>query len=180
MSHSFQNFSAVLGKVLAPSSVFCQCLRNGNRQLIIRKDLAFDCLSHDLLTVKLNAYGFSIDSLRLVQDYLENRKQRTKINSAYSSWEEILFGVSQGSILGPLLFNIFLCDLFFIMDDIDFTSYADENPPYTIGNNIEVLFSNLQNSSKILFQWVMDNQMKANPDKCHFVCSTNGTANLIC
>ena len=45
--------------------------------------------------------------------YLANRKQRTKINSSYSSWEEILFGVPQGSVLGPLLFNIFLCDMFF-------------------------------------------------------------------
>ena len=54
---------------------------------------AFDCLSHDLLIAKLNAYGFSIAALRLVQNYLSNRKQRTKINSDFSSWEEILFGV---------------------------------------------------------------------------------------
>ena len=63
---------------------------------------AFDCLSHDLLIAKLNAYGFSMAALRLVQNYLSNRKQRTKINTEYSSWEEILFGVPQGSILGPL------------------------------------------------------------------------------
>ena len=72
---------------------------------------AFDCLSHKLLIAKLHAYGFSLNALRLVHSYLTNRKQRTKINNKYSSREEILFGVPQGSILGPLLFNIFLCDL---------------------------------------------------------------------
>ena len=80
--------------------------------LLIDLSKAFDCLSHELLLAKLHAYGFSIPALRLVYSYLKNRKQRTKINSAYSYWEEILFGVPQGSILGPLLFNIFLCDIF--------------------------------------------------------------------
>ena len=71
---------------------------------------AFDC--HGLLLANLNAYGFSLPALRLVQSYLSNRKQRTKTNSEFSSWKEILFRVLQGSILGPLLFNIFLCDFF--------------------------------------------------------------------
>ena len=140
---------------------------------------AYDYLSHDLLTAKLNAYGFSIDSLRLVQDYSTNRKQRTKINSAYSSWEEILFRVPQGSILGPLLFNIFLCDLFFIMGDIDFASCANDNTPYTTGNYMEDVLFKWQTSSKILFQWFKDNQMKDNSDKYHFICSTNDTVNLV-
>ena len=72
---------------------------------------AFDCLDHELLTAKLNAYGFTLPALRLIHDYLSNRKQRTKIDDNYSSWSEI-FGVPQGQILRPLIFNIFLADLF--------------------------------------------------------------------
>ena len=77
---------------------------------------AFNCLPHDLIVAKHNACGFSLSAARLMQSYLSNRKQRTKINAAYRSWEEIIFGVLHGSILRPLLFNIFICDLFLIMN----------------------------------------------------------------
>ena len=59
------------------------------------------------------------------------------LNSEYSSWEEIMFRVTQESILGPLLFNIFLCDLFLVMENVDIVSYTDDNTPYTTGNSIE-------------------------------------------
>ena len=68
---------------------------------------AFDCLDHEFLAVKLNACGFSLTALKLVHNYLQNRKQRTKINSSYISLLEVIFGAPQGAILGALLFNIF-------------------------------------------------------------------------
>ena len=76
---------------------------------------AFDCLSHDLLIVKLRVHGLDIDSLNILQYYLSNCKKRTKVDSFYSSWEAILSGVTQESIFGPLLFNIFMCDIFLIL-----------------------------------------------------------------
>ena len=85
---------------------------------------AFDCLDHELLTAKLNAYGFSLPALRLINDYLSNRKQRTKIENTYSAWLDIIFMVPQSSILGPLLFNVFLADLFFTVNEIDIPSYS--------------------------------------------------------
>ena len=63
---------------------------------------AFDCLDHELITAKLNAYAFTLPALRIIHDYLSNRKKGTKIDDTYNSWSEMLFGVPQESILGPL------------------------------------------------------------------------------
>ena len=134
---------------------------------------ALDCLDHELLIAKLNAYGCNLPALRLIHDYLPNRKQRTKIDDNYSSWSEILFGVPQGSILGPLLFNIFLADLFFIIKDIDIASYADDTSPFIVENNIENVIASLEQVSEDLFNWFKNNRFKSNADKCHVLVSTN-------
>ena len=73
----------------------------------------FDCILHDLIIAKLEAYGFYINALKLIHNYLPNRKQRVKVNDVYNSWKDLFYGVPQGSILSPLLFNIHLCDLFY-------------------------------------------------------------------
>ena len=96
---------------------------------------AFDCICHHLLITKLNAYGLSLPALKLVHNYLQNRKQRTKNGTAYSLWEEIFSGFLQGSIMGPLLFNVFLCGLFSTIEGNCFTNYADDITPYVIGKN---------------------------------------------
>ena len=135
---------------------------------------AFDCLNHELLVAKLNAYGFTLPALKLVHDYLSDRKQRTRVNNSYSTWFEILFGVLQGSILGPLLFNIFLMDLFFILSEIDIVNYK----PYTSSNDVKGLIKSLEEASKKLFKWFDDNPMKSHPDKCHLHVSMNGNVKI--
>ena len=92
----------------------------------------FDCIPHDLIIAKLEAYGFHIDTLKLIHNYLSNRKQRVKVNDTYNSWKNISYGVPQGSIPSPLLFNIHLCDLFYFLEDLDIANYADDPTIYTV------------------------------------------------
>ena len=135
---------------------------------------AFDWSFSRTSACKTSCYGFSTAALRLIHSYLTNRWQRTKINMSYSSWEEIIFGVPQGSILGPLLLNIFLCDLFFIMKETDFSSYGDDNTPYRIADTIEEVIKLLERDSTMLFKWFCDNQMKANINKYHLLVNKKG------
>ena len=94
---------------------------------------AFDTINHSLLLAKLKAHSFSNQALSLLQSYLCNRFQRSIINGSFSSWNEVITGVPQGSILGPLLFNIFLNDIFLFISKCQLCNYADDSTLYKSG-----------------------------------------------
>ena len=133
---------------------------------------AFDCLLHDLLIAKLAAYGFDYESLTLIQSYLSNRKQRTKVSNTYSTFSDIIFGVPQGSILGPLLFNIYICDMFYDNTDCDIASYADDNTPYCSSFSLDKVINKLETYTSNIFKWFHQNHMKVNAEKCHLLFTT--------
>ena len=146
---------------------------------------AFDCLSQELLVAKLIAYGVEISSVRLIYDYLTNGKQKTKFGNDYSFWRDILSGVKQRSVLDPLLFNIYICDMFFLLKDMHVANYADGTTPYIYDKNLGSVIKSLEQSVNLLFNWFKSNQLKGNEDKCHVWLSTDetvqvniGTANI--
>ena len=104
-----------------------------------------------------------MSSFDFLQDYLSNLKQSTKVDFFFSFWVDILSGVPQGSILDPLLFNIFMCDMFLILNTVYFTSYTDDTNLFAVANNIEDVTQFLEELGENLVTWLSDNQMKLNP-----------------
>ena len=139
---------------------------------------AFDCIPYDLLIAKLNAYGFDQEALKLIHSYLYDRSQKVKVGSSFSKELEIVCGVPQGSILGPLLFNIDIRDLFFIDISSDIANYADDTTSYECAPYYEKLKENLEFTIYKIFTWFKNNNFKANATKCHFFLSPHQSATI--
>ena len=128
---------------------------------------AFDTINHELLIAKLEAYGFGESALETMHSYLSDRWQRTKVNSSFSTWKQLLSGVPQGSVLGPILFNIYLNDLFYILFDV--CNFADDTTLYACDMKLENVLSQLEDNAFTAIIWFENNYMKLNQSKCHFL-----------
>ena len=126
---------------------------------------AFDCIPHDLLIAKLAPYGFEEKTLLYIYSYLENRKQCVKINNINSSFQTIKSGVPQGSIVGPILFNIFFNNFFFFLCNVSVHNFANDNTLPSFARNVKNLVSILESESGFGINWFRDNSMIVKPNK---------------
>ena len=139
---------------------------------------AFDCIVDDFLIAKLEAYGFSYEALKVMYNYPADRKHRTKVNNPFSDFIDLLLGVPYGSILGPLLFNIYICNLFLFVEEDNGTSYTDDTTPYSSGKNAATVLENIETKGKEVFNWFSTNYLKANPGKCQLLLTSKDEASI--
>ena len=145
--------------------------------MLIDLSKAFDCLPHKLLLAKLNAYGLDDAACSLIRSYLSQRKQRVKLGEGRSSWLNIIKGVPQGSILGPTIFNIFINDIFYKIENI--YNYADDNTISRHGIDVHEVKSLLEEGTSAALNWFRVNEMQANPDKFQAIILGNSNTDEI-
>ena len=153
--------------ILQLTEFWRQSLDKGNCVGTVAMDLskAFDSMPHELLIAKLSAYGVSKHVCNLIINFLRKRRQRTKVRGKCSEWVTINRGVPQGSVLGPLLFNIFVNDLFYTDIDSMICNYADDNHLVNENNSVDTLKVSLERDAHRAISWFDNNYMDANPDK---------------
>ena len=139
---------------------------------------AFDTLPKDLLLAKLYAYGLREHSLLLIQSYLSERQQKVKLKGRFSEWGDLNLGVPQGSILGPILFNIFINDIFYNITEGSLCNFADDNTISVCADNTDHLLQLIATNTNICIKWFKDNDMTANPSKFQAITIGSKTAHI--
>ena len=117
--------------------------------------------------------AFQKDPL-ILYNYLCDRIQQTKVGEEFSTWWKVIHGVPQGSILGPLLFNIYINDLFLFSQHFNMANYADDCSPYEFSGSIDEVILKLLCDSQGLMDWYESNYLKPNPDNWHSLLSDKG------
>ena len=117
------------------------------------------------MVAKLEACGLTKEGLQSISDYLSHRKQRTKIVSAYSDWAGTIHVIPQSSMFGPLLFNIFINDIFLVVEKSGICNFADDNTLFSHGSNLSLILNNLEHDMRNLLYWFKINSFQANPGK---------------
>ena len=125
---------------------------------------AFNCLPHDLLVAKLEAYGLGTRTLKFMLLYPSENKQCLKIRNSFSLLKLIMSDIPQGSIFGPILYNIFMNDIFFLLGS-DLHNFADDNTVTAVAETIQDLINSLEVKASNAIEWIKDNDMIANPNK---------------
>jgi hypothetical protein len=169
----FNNALAAYRRKYSCENVLLKCVEDWKRCLdegqsigclMIDLSKAFDCLPHGLLTAKLHAYGLDRNACKLILSYLSDRGQRVKLGSHRSAWKTLDRGVPQGSLLGPLLFNVFLNDYFAFLD-CQVYNYADDITLCSQSNDLTCIKHQLEKAANESLKWFSCNFMKANPSK---------------
>ena len=106
-------------------------------------------------------------AVEFFRSYLSNCCQSCKINNNLGDWRKVIASVPQKYILGPLLFNMFLNDIFLFLKDVHLGNYAGDSTLYAYNKNLEPVIFNLRQECSILSNWFYDNYMVLNPGKCH-------------
>ena len=147
-------------------------LNNGSKVGVIIMDLskAFDSLNHDLLLAKLEAYGLDNNAVSFMRSYLTNRLEHCKINNSFSEWAKISVGVLQESILGPLLFNIFINDIFLFLQKWDLANCADDSTMHTSDKRLSTIIDSLSHEFTILSKWFYNNFRFLTLINAHLCC----------
>ena len=164
---AYRKFHGCPSALLTPTEHWKEELDKRNTIAVTAIDLskAFDCLPHELILEKLKFYGMEDKAVALLFSYLSSRYQRVKLGDTFSDWTGVAAGVPQGSILGPLLFNIFMNDLNFAIERCKFMNYADDTKIHTADPNPQVVEEDINRDLANMLHWFQQNGMKANPEK---------------
>ena len=167
-------FVTAYRKCYSSSHVLIRLVENWKKEINNKKHVgamlmylskAFDCIPPKLLIAKMDAYGFSENAFTFFFSYLKRRKQSVQINNTYSIFQLLLSGVLQGSILGPILCNLFINDLFMYIKNSDLNNFAYDNTISCVSNSLNELISELEKEGNIATQWFRGNSMIVNPEK---------------